>query len=306
MKLITLVVTLLILQLMWGIRSAQGEFQEDPPKVCTYCDGWNKPQEPFQIFGNTWYVGTAGLGAILVATDEGLILIDGGLSQSARLIAENIRKLGFNPINIKYLLNSHAHFDHAGGLSALQRYSGAEVLVSAASLSALLNGKIGVADPQYGFGEEANGFPPVSNVAAIADGDGVTLGNTTLTAHYTPGHTSGGITWTWQSCEESRCLDVVYADSLSAVSDESFLFSDSANPNAAQIRASTDLIRDLPCDILFAPHPYLIKMSDKLETLAATPEAEPFIEEGACADYANYFNAWLERRLAEEAGENTD
>lgn len=306
MKPITYTITLLLFQLVWNIPIAQAGFQEDPPKECTYCNDWNQPQEPFQIFGNTWYVGTAGLGAILVVTDEGLVLIDGALSQSAGLIAENIRHLGFDPKNIMVLLNSHAHYDHAGGLNALQSYSDAEVFVSAASLSPLLSGNVDADDPQYGFGEKANLFPPVSNVAVIADGESISLGNTTLTAHYTPGHTPGGTTWTWQSCTESRCLDIVYADSLSAVSAEDFLFSDSANPNAAQIRASTDLISALPCDILFAPHPFLIKMADKLEILATTPDAEPFIEEEACVDYANYFNNWLERRLAEEATAMTE
>jgi metallo-beta-lactamase class B len=306
MKLTICAITFLSFHLMWNMPSALAEFQEDPPKKCAYCDDWNKPQEPFQIFGNTWYVGTAGLGAILVVTDEGLILIDGALSQSARLIVQNIRQLGFDPVNIKYLLNSHAHFDHAGGLGALQRYSDAKVFVSAASLSPLSSGNVDTEDPQYGFGENANEFPPVLNVSVIADGDSVSLGNTTLTAHYTPGHTPGGTTWTWESCKESHCLDVVYADSLSAVSAEDFLFSDSANPHAAQIRTSTDLISKLPCDILFAPHPFLIKMADKLETRIATPSAQPFIEKGACVDYANYFNNWLERRLAEELSAVTE
>ncbi len=302
MKCVTCTFISLLFCVLWNMPAARAEFQPDPPKVCTYCDGWNQQQAPFRIFGNSWYVGTAGLGAILVVTDKGLILIDGALPQSAHLIVLNIRQLGFDPKNLRYLLNSHAHFDHAGGLSALQRYSGAEVFVSAAGLAALQNGNVDSADPQYGFGGEANRFPPVSHVAVIADGDSISLGGTTLTAHYTPGHTAGGTTWTWQSCEGSRCLDVVYADSLSAVSAEDFLFSDSTRPNAVQIRASTELIRALPCDILFAPHPFLIKMSDKLETLAATPDAEPFIEAGACVEYADYFNAWLDRRLAEEAG----
>ena len=301
MKPITFAIALLLIHLVWNMSLAHAEFQEDPPKKCSYCDDWNTPQQPFQIFGNTWYVGTAGLGSILVVTDEGLILIDGALSQSARLIVQNIRQLGFDPRNIKYLLNSHAHYDHAGGLSALQRYSDAKVLVSAASLSPLLSGNVDLEDPQYGFGEKANQFPPVSNIAVIADGESISLGNTTLTAHYTPGHTPGGTTWSWESCEEPRCLNVVYADSLSAVSAENFLFSDSTNPNAAQIRSSTDLIRTLPCDILFAPHPFLTKMADKLDILETMPDAEPFIEEGACADYADTFDIWLERRLADEA-----
>jgi len=129
------------------------------------------------------------------------------------------------------------------------------------------------------------------------------LGNTTLTAHHTPGHTPGGTTWTWRSCEDSICVNVVYADSLSAVSADDFRFSDpNTSPNnAQQIQASTALIRDLSCDLLLAPHPYLIRMEEKLAALAAAPEPNPFIDPEACANYADFFEAWLTRRLEDEA-----
>ena len=103
---------------------AQAQLVEDQPKTCRSCDAWNQPQVPFHIYGNTWYVGTAGLASILVTTDEGLILIDGALPQSASRIEQNIRTLGFDARQIKYLLNSHAHYDHAGGLNALQEVLG--------------------------------------------------------------------------------------------------------------------------------------------------------------------------------------
>jgi metallo-beta-lactamase class B len=293
---------------------ARAELVEDAPKICDSCAAWNTPQTPYKVYGNTWYVGTEGLTSLLVVTDAGLILIDGALAQSAHLIAANIREIGFDPMDIRYILNSHAHYDHAGGIAALQRFTGAQVLVSEGSLEALQSGEISHTDPQYNFGVEANRFPAVRNVRVIGDEESLTSGNTILTAHYTPGHTPGGTTWTWQSCEESVCLDVVYADSLSAVSADGFRFSDAdLSPNAArQISASTSLIRDLPCDILLAPHPILIRMDDKLAARAvkaiadpganpgAGPEADPFIDPGACAAYADYFDDWLARRLVEE------
>jgi metallo-beta-lactamase class B len=296
MKNIALVLLLLIPSL------AHAELAEDAPKSCSFCEGWNQPQKPFHVYGNTWYVGTRGLAAILVVTDEGLVLIDGALPQSARLIDENIRAAGFDPLEIKYILNSHAHFDHAGGVAALQRYTGARVLASEGSLAVLQSGEVGSDDPQYGFGAEANRFPAVQNVSLIADQQTLTLGNTTLTAHYTPGHTPGGTTWTWQSCEGTNCLNVVYADSLSPVSADGFRFSDpDISPNhAQQISNSAALVRGLPCDILLAPHPFLFRMEDKLAALAASPDTNPFIEAKACAGYADYFDEWLARRLAEE------
>jgi len=278
----------------------------DPPKECEWCESWNEPQPAFHVFGNTWYVGTAGLAAILVVTDAGLILIDGALPQSAPLIKDNIVAAGYDASEIRYILNSHAHFDHAGGIAALQRYSNATVLASPESAPVLQSGEVNPADPQFGFGVEANQFPAVQNVYPIRHGALVSSGGITLTAILTPGHTPGGTTWTWQSCEKDRCLQMVYADSLSAVSAEGFLFSEQQDKNgaAANIRASTQRIRRLRCDILLAPHPFLINMKEKLEQRQLDPSSEPFIDEGACARYADYFDEWLVRRLAEESAQD--
>ncbi len=103
------------------------ELEPDAAFECSNCERWNMPQEPFRILGNTWFVGTAGLTALLIETQDGLILVDGALPQSAALIDSNIRKLGFDPLNIKAILLSHAHYDHAGGVNALQRLSGSAV-----------------------------------------------------------------------------------------------------------------------------------------------------------------------------------
>jgi metallo-beta-lactamase class B len=283
------------------------QLAEDPPKDCRNCESWNQPQEPYRVYGNTWYVGTAGLASILIKTDEGLILLDGALSQSAGQIEQNIRKLGFDPGEIRYLLNSHAHYDHAGGLNALQKLSQAQVLASVDSVEVLSTGELAPEDPQFGFGSEHNRFPAVSNVSEVADGGKVTLGEVTLTAHYTPGHTPGGTTWTWQSCEEGGCLDVVYADSLSAVSAEGFRVTDpSRTPTVAeQITASAQLVRELDCDVLLAPHPFLFQMPEKLEAMASNPNTNPFIDTAACDAYAAYFDDWLVRRLEEEAAEDS-
>src|SRR5215213_8788178 len=97
----------------------------DRPITCFDCVEWNTPREPFRVFGNTYYVGTTGLTSVLIASDAGSILLDGALSQSARLIDRNIRTLGFRPGDIELIVNSHAHFDHAAGIAALQRASGA-------------------------------------------------------------------------------------------------------------------------------------------------------------------------------------
>src|SRR4051812_7003987 len=133
--------------------------QPDPPAKCDDCAAWNEPRQPFKVFGNTYYVGTAGVSSVLIASDAGLILVDGALPQSVPLIDAGIRALGFKTENIKLIVNGHAHYDHAGGISALQRFTGAKVAAGAAGARALTDGKPTPDDPQAGFG--GNGFPPI-------------------------------------------------------------------------------------------------------------------------------------------------
>src|SRR5690606_25890384 len=121
------------------------------PIECGNCAAWNETQTPFRLHGDSWYVGTRGLSSVLVATPEGLVLIDGALPQSAPLIAANVESLGFRMDQVRYLLNSHPHYDHAGGLAALQRLSGAPAVSTAAGAKALRLGNAPHDDPQAGF-----------------------------------------------------------------------------------------------------------------------------------------------------------
>jgi len=262
---------------------------------CGRCDGWNEPQDPFRLHGNTWYVGTDGLSSILIETDAGLVLIDGGLPQSAALIDANIRALGFDPLNIKAILVSHVHYDHVGGVAALQRMTGASVYTSEAGSIPLALGELLEDDPQY-LGEPNEGrFPPVRDVVAVPDAGLVTVGSMDLKAVYTPGHTTGSVTWTWQSCALNTCYDVVYADSMSAVSSPAFRFSTSGA--AAALTESADIVANLDCDILLSPHPFFFGMYDKLER---RDEGNPFVNNVACMMYAESALGWLERRLEAE------
>jgi len=280
-----------------SILSACGPKVLDPDKasVCDRCDDWNQPQEPFRLYGNTWYVGTAGLTTLLIETDSGLILIDGALSQSSSVIDSNIRKLGFDPLNIKAILVSHAHFDHAGGINALQRMSGAAVYTSVAGKKALSNGELQDDDPQFLDGLENSNFPATNNVVAVGDGEVVTIGGVDVNAIYTPGHSPGGVTWAWESCVLDSCYDIVYADSLTAVSAEGYRFSD--GPAANQLIESAGAISDLDCDILLSPHPFFFGMQAKLEK---RDEGNPFVNNVACMIYAESALDWLEQRLRAE------
>ena len=258
-------------------------------------DGWNEAQDPFRILGNTWYVGTKGLTSLLIQTDDGLILIDGGLPQSAVQIDANIRALGFDTLNVKAILVSHAHYDHAGGLAALQRYTGATVYTSHAGREALVAGRLQEDDPQYVAESDDGGFPPVRQVVAVGDGEVVSVGSVDVRAVYTPGHTPGGITWTWQSCALNVCYYVVYADSMSAVSAMGFSFTDSGV--ADKLVESAGVIADLDCDILLTPHPFFFGLQDKLEKI---DQGNPFVNKVGCLIYAETSLQWLEQRLEAE------
>lgn len=247
------------------------------------------------MHGNTWYVGTNGLSSILIETDAGLILIDGALPQSAEQIDANIRELGFDPLDIKGILVSHAHFDHAGGVAAFQKLTRADVYTSEAGAETLSSGRLGEDDPQFIAASDAGRFPSIENVSAVGNGEFVSVGSTTVRAVYTPGHTKGSVTWAWESCAMNTCYNVVYADSLTAVSAPGFSFG--ASGSASRMIDSAGVIADLDCDILLSPHPFFFGMHDKLER---RDEGNPFVNNLGCTFYAETALGWLEQRLDAE------
>ncbi|MBC8028454.1 MAG: subclass B3 metallo-beta-lactamase [Steroidobacteraceae bacterium] len=273
-----------------------------PPKNCEPCAGWNEPIEPFRIFGDTYYVGTAGLASILIHSPQGAILLDGGLPQSAPLILASIEKLRFRERDVKILVNTHAHYDHAGGLAQLQHVTGAPVYASPPSKLAFERGDILKNDPQTAFGTPHNSFPAIRDVRALEDGQTLTVGPLAITAHFTPGHTPGGTSWTWRSCEGAQCVNIVYADSLNSVSAPGFKFTGDATHRSrvTSFEKSIQTVANLPCDLLLAPHPELIDMSAKLEKLKSSPAVNPFIDPAACRNYAAAAKQRLDKRVLEE------
>jgi metallo-beta-lactamase class B len=286
---------------LFAATSSAAELTSDPPHACEHCEAWSKPREPFRVYGNTWFVG-GGLSSILITSDEGHVLIDGGLTQSAQLIAANIEVLGFHLEDVKLIVNSHTHYDHAGGISALQRASEAQVAASPAAKRALERGGPTEDDPQFGFGPAHNNFPAVANIRAIADGETLRVGDIAITAHFTPGHTTGGTTWSWDSCESDNCQSIVYADSLNSISAPGFRFTgDSTHPGrVASFEKSIATVAALKCSILLTPHPEAFDLDAKLERRAREPKWNPFLERNACKVYAEGARQRLAKRVAEE------
>ncbi len=273
----------------------------DPPHACDQCEAWSRAREPFRVFGNTWFVG-GGLSSILITSDQGHVLIDGGLTQSAPQIAANLEKLGFHLQDVKLILNSHTHYDHAGGIAALQRTSQAQVAASPASKRALEGGGPTRDDPQFGFGPAHNNFPAIRAVRALEDGETLQVGDIRITAHFTPGHTPGGTSWTWTSCEKDHCMSMVYADSLNSISAPGFRFTGDA-AHASRVKSfekSIDTVAGLDCDILLTPHPEAFDLDAKLARRAADPASNPFADRGACRAYAESARQRLQKRVVEE------
>ena len=255
---------------------------------------WNQPQKPFKVYGNTYWVGTRGLGAVLITSDRGHILIDGALPESVPQIRDHIRALGFKLEDVRLLLNTHVHYDHAGGLGQLQQLTGAHAAASAESAKVLTSGEVSPDDPQYGL------LPPIDrlkNVEVVRQGQILKVGSLMVMARMTPGHTPGGTSWVWKSCEGARCLDVVYADSLTPVSADGFKYSTS--PLATAFEVTYARLERMRCDILLTPHPAFAQV---LEKLAARErgKADAFVDPGACKAYAANGRKALAARLEAE------
>lgn len=271
---------------------------------CDECAQWNHPHDAVHIHGETWFVGVDGLTSLLIRTREGLVLLDGDLPQSVPLIEGNIRSLGLRVQDVKLILVSHEHFDHVGGVAALQRDSGAAVLAGQAAVQALAGGRPTAGDPL--FHSQPSGFPRLTaGVRAVRDGEAVTLGEVTFTAHRTPGHTPGSTSWTWRSCEAGDCRDIVYADSLTAIPSTGYRYTGDGGRGdvTPAFRESIAKVAGLPCDILLTPHP---SASDFWERIAARSKGlavDPLVDPMACKDYADRSLRGLEQRIAEERSE---
>lgn len=266
---------------------------------CEQCAAWNAEQAPFRIFGNTYYVGVRGLSSVLVTSADGHVLIDGDLPQSAPLIARHVEQLGFRMSDVKIILNSHVHFDHAGGIAELQKISGAKVIASDIAAKVLRTGKVDRSDPQFGI---LKSYPGAKNVEALGTRESVEVGQLKLRVIHTPGHTPGGTSWTWTACESQRCLNVVYGDSLNAISDDSFKYSgDQRYPNASSdMRASIAAMSAAPCDILIAAHPDFTGLLTLIDERGNGDRAQ-LIDSSACERYAAAGKERFEKRLENEA-----
>ena len=290
-----------------GSAVASVSAKDDPllkPIAPEYAKRWLSPVPPTKIYGNSYLVGFGDLNVGLIQTNAGLILIDGAVPQAVPAIEENIRALGFKLSDIKYILSTEPHYDHSGGIAALQRDTGAEVLAGIAAVKEL---EAGEGDPHEPQGSSLEKFPAVKNVRGVRDGETITLGDVTVTAVATPGHTLGSTSWAWQSCEGQECRTVVFASSASPITTGSFRLSDPAHKAYPDAFAATfKKLRAMDCDILFTAHPSQSDGAEKLAALRGGAKVNPFVNVDNCKIYADVFEKRLKDKLAKEAAGKAD
>lgn len=238
----------------------------DPPE-------WNQPYEPFTIVGNVHYVGTADLGSYLITSDAGHVLLDTGADENATLLFASIERLGFKVRDIKLLLNTQAHYDHAAGFAALKKRSGGRMLASPKDAIALESG----GKDDFAFGD-GGPFPAVKVDERLRNGQVVTVGPIALTARFTPGHTKGATTWTMTVREKGRDYLVVFPSSVS-INPGVVIHGNTKYPEIeADYERTYATLKSLTPDVFLGQHAGFYGLVEKHARLKAGATPNPFID----------------------------
>lgn len=258
----------------------------------------NQPIEPYRIAGSLYYVGSSGISSYLMATPAGHVVIDAGYEATVPMIEANIRKLGFRVSDVRILLNTQAHYDHAAGFAALKKDSGAQLMVSGPDADVIERG--GLRDFSFG---DTYPFPPATVDRRLKDGDTVTLGKLTLHAHVTPGHTRGCTTWSFEVTENGRALQVVEMCGLTVL-DSTRLTGNALYPEiVSDYERTFTALRKLPVDIFIGAHPVYYDGDAKAAKLKANPSGpNPFIDPDGYRRYIDNAERIFRERLAKEKG----
>ncbi|MES3034376.1 MAG: subclass B3 metallo-beta-lactamase [Gemmatimonadota bacterium] len=255
---------------------------------------WTDTISPFRVIDNVYYVGSAGLSAWLITTPQGHILLDVGMPENGTMVERNIVRLGFKPGDVKVLLNSHAHFDHAGGLAQLKRRTGARLFAMAGDRTALEQGVY--------VGSEsvaAYRFPAVRVDSVITDGATVTLGGVTLTANLTPGHSAGCTTWTMPVQSDGRRHTAAFFCSASVAANR--LAPRPQYPGiVADYRRTFARLKAMEADVFLPPHAELFDLAARRARLGGGGP-NPFIDPTALRRLAVTLEAAFEKELARQS-----
>ncbi|HQZ97175.1 MAG TPA: subclass B3 metallo-beta-lactamase [Pyrinomonadaceae bacterium] len=254
----------------------------------------NMPVEPFRIIGNVYYVGASEVTSFLIVTPKGHILVDAGFPQTAPQIIKNIRTLGFKPEEIRLMVNTQAHFDHAGGFAELKRLSGAKMIASPLDKVMIEDG----GKNDFTWGDELS-YEPIKVDRVIQNREKISLGGATLTAIFTPGHTKGCTAWEYTVTEKGRKYKVLFWGSASSPGYKFF-----GNKNYPDIVADYEktfaVMKTLKPDVFLASHGSFFDLFEKAEKIRARREPNPFIDSDEFGKYAADAEKAHRAKLAEQ------
>lgn len=278
-----------------------GTAQAQTPKdlIAAMLARWNEPTPPFRIIDNVYYVGTGGLASYLITSPQGHILIDTVMPESTSQIRAGIEKLGFKVTDIKYLLNTHGHIDHTGGLAEMKQASGAQLVAGEADKPLLEGG--------YYPGARENtslNFPPVKVDRTVREGDTVVLGDIKMTARETPGHSPGCTSWEFQVKDgDAVRTALIFCSGTVALNR---LVGNPTYPGIIDdYRKTFARAKDIKVDVLLAPHPEMYKMPEKRAKLA-DGAPNPFVAPGEFNAYAASLEKAFEEALIKQTAAAQD
>jgi len=263
-----------------------------PPNMAQMIASMKEAFPPYHMIGNISYVGSKGLACYLITTPAGDILLDTGYPDMASQIEGNIQKLGYKLSDVKIIIDSHSHIDHAGGVAELKSATGAKVMSLAEDAVFLESG--GHNDVLFG---DRNPFPPVKVDRILHDGEGVTLGGVTLTPHLTPGHTPGNTTWTMVTEDKGKKYNVVFFGMISVMPNAN-LNGSPAYPNiGADYALTMKVIPTLACDVFLGSNGSFYNMEQKHDALMKGADPNPFIDPAGCKAFVDRTEASYQQAL---------
>jgi metallo-beta-lactamase class B len=256
----------------------------------------NDPVEPYRIADNVYYVGASDIASYLIVTPAGDILIDAGFVDTVPIIERNMATLGFSVKDVRILLNTQAHFDHAAGFARLKALTGAKLEASVEDAALIERGGRG----DFLFGDSET-FPPATVDRRLEDGDQVRLGGAVLTAHLTPGHTKGCTTWTFTTHDRGRSLQVVVVGGTTVLPGV-HLGGMPAYPGIGRDFAHTfEVLQSLPCDLFLGAHRSYYDGAEKAARLKLNPAGpNPFVDPDGYRAAVARWRATFEKQLASQ------
>jgi metallo-beta-lactamase class B len=260
-------------------------------------DGLKAPVPPRHLVGNIYYVGASGVSSFLITTPAGHILLDTGFEDTVPIITHGVEQLGFKVADIKLILGSHAHIDHAGGHALMKKLTGARVVASAADARLLESGG---ADDFLPWPKDTLAYAPVRVDETVTDGGTVSLGGVTLTAHLTPGHTRGATTWTMDVTEAGRVYHVVFFSSTTVNPGVSLRHNPAYPEIVADYETTFARLKALPCDIFFSPHGGQFGMQDKFARQDAGEGVRVFVDPAGWSQLLATMEGAFRNQLAAE------